>query len=127
MTGGIWSSSLLFAGPTGQANAVQMRVLSVVKTNATLRTGRAECVQRSSVASTHHKRAAFRVPIEFYAGSGAVGCSRRARFSRADTPLHSNHWPAGHAARAASASTGKPPSHLHLVSQRIRLLDLLGR
>jgi hypothetical protein len=61
----------------------RLRVLSVVKTNATLPTGRAECVQRSSVASTHHEGQAFRVPMESmlesiprgYAGSGAVGAA----------------------------------------------------
>jgi hypothetical protein len=31
--------------------------------------------------------------------------------SRADTPTHEDHWPQAPAARAASASTGKPPSH----------------
>ena len=85
MTGGIETSSLLFAGPTGQANAVQMRVLSVLKTNATPPTGRAECVQRSSVASTHHEGRRFvclSSSIDLYAGNcweRCCRCSRRAR------------------------------------------------
>jgi hypothetical protein len=61
----------------------RLEVLSVVKTNATLPTGRAECVQRSSVASTHHEGQRFvclsrtwsRGYLEGIAGSGAVGAA----------------------------------------------------